>query len=188
MLHLSNKLTHFRVAAEPINETPHRNGGLAYLPHNDRRSPKYSPSTSTPKMPSNHHPLLVTDHYLRHLLLGFSSFIVLCSAKAAQLTQQSMSMRGCSYTDEEVHQLLQCLIEYRRESGQACSFSVALFSHVANILSTQRTASSLQTKFFTVRCNTCLCSYIDHSKIPAAQAGVRCDSGLYLCIWTRIVV
>lgn len=100
------------------------------------------------------------DHYLHldrrdlhHLLLGFSSFIVLCSIKAVQLMQDDQLPEGrpLKWSEDEVHGMLDVLIEQKAKMGQASSFTLPTFNLVAKQLGTGKQASSYQTKFNAVR-------------------------------------
>ena len=116
----------------------------------------FPPRLAASSMPSNHHTHL--DHpTLHNLLLGFSSFVVLCGIKALQVMQHQQPLqpdqpprRRQNFPDDEVFDMLNVLIEQKPKMGQASSFTLTTFNLVARQLSTGRPASSYQTKFNSV--------------------------------------
>ena len=109
----------------------------------------FPPLQST--MPSDHHPHL--DHLdrpaLHNLLLGFSSFVILCGIKALQIMQhqEPPKKNRVRWTDEEAEQMIDVLINHKAKMGQAASFGLPTFNIVAKQLGTTRQASSYLSKF-----------------------------------------
>ncbi|KAF8556797.1 hypothetical protein OG21DRAFT_1482848 [Imleria badia] len=99
-------------------------------------------------MPSTFHPHY-NYHYLCHLLLGFSSFVVLCGVKAALLMRQpapkKVTRRAC-WNNDETHRLISLLLQRKSEMGQAASLTPTILGEVAQFL-TDKDAASVLNKY-----------------------------------------
>lgn len=105
-------------------------------------------------MPSNHlHPLYI--RYVHNLLLGVSSFIVLCSFKMMQVAHQDMSKQvtriRVTWSVEETDKLLNLLIARRDNMSQSWTFPDSVLDQVAGELGADKGLSNVKNKFRVVR-------------------------------------
>ena len=119
--------------------------------------PNVPPSLSS-SMPSNHHPLDDTQTQIHDLLLGFSTFVVLCGIKSLKMMQQDVAMpkqtrlTNC-WSDTEINELLDCLLTYKGKMAEPFNFTTMTLRQAAKALDSGRAESSVSSKFSAVCLN-----------------------------------
>ena len=106
-------------------------------------------------MPSNHHPLDDTQTQIHDLLLGFSTFVVLCGIKSLKMMQQEVTMPKQTrltnrWSDAEINELLDCLLTYKGKMAEPFNFTTTTLRQAAKALDSGRAESSVSSKFSAV--------------------------------------